>query len=129
MSTKSKYCDLDFGFFSNPVTNDVSKKLDDNAIKQSIYNLIMLRKFESPFHPEISSQVYDSLFETVNPLTIQMLKRAITYTLENFEPRIELISVNVKDQNITNTLIVEINYQIIATQQTSSYSFSIQRTR
>lgn len=123
------YTDLDFSMFRNPVTDDVAKKLDDNAIKQSLKNLILLRKFESPFHPEICSQVTDSLFETFTPLTKSVLERAITYTIENFEHRVDLISVDVTDDSIHNAIVVTIRYQIIANGVQSSYSFAINRTR
>lgn len=123
------YSDLDFTMFRNPVTDDVAKKLDDNAIKQALKNLILLRKFDSPFHPEICSQVTDSLFENITPVSIAVLKRAITYTIENFEPRVRIITVNVQDNSITNTLTIDIVYEIIATGVTSSYTFTIVRSR
>lgn len=123
------YSDLDFNFYRNPVTDDVAKKLDDNAIKQSIKNLILMRRFESPFHPEIYSQITDSLFDTVTPVSIAMMKRAITYTIENFEPRVSLLSVNIQDNTLTNSITIDIVYQIIATGATSNYSFTVVRTR
>lgn len=123
------YSDLDFGFYKNPVTDDVAKKNDDNAIKQSLKNLILLRRFDSPFHPEVCSQVNDSLFENFTNLTAIVLKRAITYTIENFEPRVVLNDVNVVDDDTHNLIRIMINYTIIATGQTSNYSFEINKTR
>lgn len=126
---KGTYSDLDFSFYRNPVTDDVAKKLDDNAIKQSLKNLILMRKFDSPFHPEICSQVTDSLFEQITPVTVAVIKRAITYTVENFEPRVRLLDVDVQDNSVINLITITIIYEIIATGATTSYSFSISRTR
>ena len=123
------YSDLDFGFYMNPVTNDVAKKLDDNAIKQSLKNLILMKKFDSPFHPEICSQITDSLFENITPVMIAAIKRAITYTVENFEPRVSLTTVDVQADPDHNALYVTLNYQIVASGTQSSYSFTINRTR
>ena len=123
------YSDLDFGFYMNPVTNDVAKKLDDNAIKQSLKNLILMKKFDSPFHPEICSQITDSLFENITPVMIAAIKRAITYTVENFEPRVSLTAVDVQADPDHNALYVTLNYQIVASGTQSSYSFTINRTR
>lgn len=123
------YSDLDFGFYMNPVTDDVAKKLDDNAIKQSLKNLILMKKFDSPFHPEICSQITDSLFENITPVMIAAIKRAITYTVENFEPRVNLTTVDVQADPDHNALYVTLNYQIVASGTQSSYSFTINRTR
>lgn len=123
------YSDLDFGFYMNPVTDDVAKKLDDNAIKQSLKNLILMKKFDSPFHPEICSQITDSLFENITPVMIAAIKRAITYTVENFEPRVNLTTVDVQPDPDHNALYVTLNYQIVASGTQSSYSFTINRTR
>lgn len=123
------YSDLDFGFYMNPVTDDVAKKLDDNAIKQSLKNLILMKKFDSPFHPEICSQITDSLFENITPVMIAAIKRAITYTVENFEPRVNLTTVDVHADPDHNALNVTLNYQIVASGIQSSYSFTINRTR
>lgn len=128
-TNKGIYSDLDFMFYRNPITDDVAKKLDDNAIKQSLKNLVLLRKFDSPFHPEICSQIVDSLFENITPMSLAIIKRAITYTIENFEPRVRLLSVDIADMINSNTLQITIVYEIIATGITSSYSFTINRTR
>ena len=130
MGSKHQYVDIDFNFFANPVSDDVSKKVDSNAIKQSLYNLIMMRRFDCPFHPEVNSQIYDSLFEIINPMTVGVIKRAITYTIQNFEPRVELISVDVSDSRRDENLVeITITYAVRSTGQTDSYSFTINRTR
>lgn len=123
------YSDLDFNFYKNPITDDVAKKNDDNAIKQSLKNLILLRKFDCPFHPEVCSQVTDSLFENFNGMTAAVLKRAITYTVENFEPRVNLIAVDIQDDVDHNALNVTIRYQIVASGAQSVYTFTLNRTR
>lgn len=123
------YSDLDFGFFRNPITDDVAKKNDDNAIKQSLKNLILMHRFDCPFHPEVCSQITDSLFENYTSLTTSILKRAITYTIENFEPRVELIGVDVIDNIDNNAIDITIRYQIVASGKQSSYTFTINRTR
>ena len=36
------FSDLDLNFIANPVTGDVYKKFDENAIKASIKNLVLM---------------------------------------------------------------------------------------
>ena len=128
-SSTRRYVDLDFGFHANPVTDDVSKKVDDDAIKQSLKNLILMRRYDCPFHPEVCSQVQDSLFEIITPLTASTIRRAITYTIENFEPRVIVNDVVVEDDSIRNRVNITIDYTIKATGETSSYFFAVNRNR
>ena len=49
------YKDLNLFFTPNPVTKDVSKVTDVQAIKRSVRNLVLLNPGEKPFHPEIGT--------------------------------------------------------------------------
>jgi phage baseplate assembly protein W len=133
MATKDfTFSDIDMNFRakSNPQgKGDIYKKYDENAIKQSLKNLILTRHYEKPFHPEIGSQVYGLLFEPFSPLLGNMIERAIINTIENFEPRVKLLSVDVLLQPDNNTVGVEIYFKIINTQKPLSVNLTLSRTR
>ena len=84
------YSDIDMDFNVNAVTGDIGKKLDVNAVKQSLKNLILTQPFEKPFHPEIGSQVYGLLFEPLDPLTAETMATVIGNIVDNWEPRVRL---------------------------------------
>lgn len=123
------FSDLDLNFIANPVTGDVSMKYDDNAIKQSIKNLVMTNHYEKPFHPEIGSQVSALLFEPYSPLTQAMLQRSIINTVENFEPRVVLLSVDVSLSPDDHKVFVSIVFRIINTERPITVDFTLIRTR
>ena len=56
------FTDLDLNFTAHPVNKDVATKYDEQAIKQSVRNLILTKNFERPFHSEIGCQVRGMLF-------------------------------------------------------------------
>ena len=58
-----RYRDIDLNFGRNPVTNDIAKVEDVNAVKRSVRNLIQTNFYERPFHPELGSGIRDLLFE------------------------------------------------------------------
>lgn len=89
------YLDLDLDFIRKPGTGDISKKVAEEAIKRSIRNLVLTNHYERPFRSFIGSNVQKLLFENLEPLTANMLIRAITEVIENFEPRANLIDVQV----------------------------------
>lgn len=123
------YTDLDLNFIANPATGDISKKYDENAIKQSVKNLVMTRHYERPFHPEIGSQVMGLLFENDSPMLQATLQRAIIYTIENFEPRVKLINVQVNMNPDNNSVYVSITFKIVNTERPITVDFTLQRTR
>lgn len=123
------FTDLDLNFIANPVTGDVSRKYDENAIKQSIKNLVMTNHYEKPFHPEIGSQVMALLFEPASPFLQVTLQRAIVNTITNFEPRVRILSVDVELSPDTNTAYVSVNFRITNTEKPLTVDFTLQRTR
>ena len=56
-----QFVDLDLNFKRNPITNDVVSKKGQNAIKQSIKNLVLTRIGEKLFNPIVGSYVYNLL--------------------------------------------------------------------
>ena len=123
------YSDIDFNFTVHPVTKDISRKFDDNAIKQSIKNLLLTRNFERPFHSEIGSPIRQLLFEPVGPMFIAMLERAIIDVINNFEPRVQVLDVQVNDEIDSNAVYVTLEYKIVNTERPVTLEFALERTR
>ena len=90
------YKDIDLSFTANALTGDIGKKLDVNAVKQSMKNLLFIHPFERKFHPEIGSPLNKMLFENMAPGTEKVLQKIIQQLLENFEPRVRMESIIVK---------------------------------
>lgn len=89
----TQFRDLDIKFGRNPSTNDVIIKTGDNAVKQSIKNLILTDFYERPFRPGIGAGVKQLLFEPSDFITERILEEKIIEAIVNFEPRAELLGV------------------------------------
>ena len=123
------FSDLDFNFTKHPATLDVSMKYDEEAIKASVRNLVLTQNYERPFHSEIGSQIRGLLFEPATPMLNVMLKRVITDTINNFEPRVRLMEIQVvlsPDENLVN---VSIYFTIINTTRPLQVDLILTRTR
>ena len=98
-SSRSSYIykDLNIFFTKHPLTSDVSKVTDVQAIKRSVRSLILTNKGERLFHPEIGGNVKGSLFENFTPITEIELQSAITHVISAYEPRVILEDVIVND--------------------------------
>ena len=94
LSTNVKnWSDLDLDFQAHPITKDIVRKKDIEAVKRSVKNLILTNRYERPFHPEIGSSIIDMLFEPVSPTTGVVLKQRILEVLENYEPRARVTEI------------------------------------
>lgn len=123
------FSDLDFNFTKHPVTNDVAMKYDEEAIKQAVKNLVLTRNYERPFHSEIGSQIRGLLFENASPMTVMLLKRAISDTIINFEPRVRLLDVMVRYTPDQNAISATIEFAIVNTTRPITISLTLKRTR
>lgn len=121
--------DLDLNFTPHPVTKDIVRKFDENAIKQSIKNLILTRNYEKPFHSEIGSPIRALMFDLVTPLTAITVKRAIIDVINNFEPRVELMEVEPVISPDNNALYVSIVFKIRNTERPVTLDLLLERTR
>ena len=130
MSRASRtFTDVDFNFFSHPRTKDVTTRSDEEAIKQSVRNLILTRNYERPFRSYLGSQVNQLLFEPMSPLLTTMLERAISDVINNFEPRVVLLGVDVSYSPENNSMYVTITFRIKNTTVPVTVNLVLERTR
>ena len=123
------FSDLDFNFTAHPVTGDIVRRFDESAIKNSLKNLILTSNYERPFHSEIGSPIKRLLFEPATPMLQVMLQKAISDTVNNFEPRVELLNVDVVVSEDTYEVYVTIEFQIVNTTQPLTLDLTLERTR
>ena len=123
------FSDIDMAFLANPVSKDIYKKYDENAIKQSIKNLILTKNFERPFRSDIGSQISSLLFEPITPVLRATIKKTITNTIVSYEPRVNLLSVEVLLSPDNNGVYVTIVFSIVNTSTPISVDLFLERTR
>ena len=108
-----QYRDLDLFFGRKPVSGDVNILTDIINIKRAVRNLVLTNIYEKPFHPEIGSGVRDMLFENMTPLTSIILSKKVEEVIENFEPRVRLMSVSARPDLDRNIYEMTIEFFII----------------
>ena len=123
------YVALDLDFTRHPVTNDVVKITDVDAVKRSVRNLINTQFYERPFHPELGCGVRDMLFENYTPMTGIFMRRKIEEVLRNYEPRANLSSIQVNEQMDRNAIDVVVNFYVLNLPNPVSVTTTLQRIR
>ena len=123
------YVDLDLDFTRHPVTNDVVKIENVDAVKRSVRNLINTQFYERPFHPELGCGVRDLLFENFTPMTGIFIRRKIEEVLTNYEPRASISSIGVNQQPDRNGIDVVVNFYVLNLPNPVSVTTTLQRIR
>ena len=130
MATTLSFKDINITFKKHPVTDDLVVSRDASAIKQAIVNLLLTNKGERPFNPSYGSDVREYLFEPLDYGTAAQVKLSIETTLTEFEPRIQILSLDVWPNFNDNAFSVEMTYQIIGSNNPpTAVEFLLERTR
>ena len=90
-------------------------------------NLVQTSPGEKLFRPEIGSGVRELLFEPMDPMVADAIQDDIINTVGQFEPRIELLEVDVNDLPGDNAFNVTINYRIVGVPLVETVAFVLQR--
>ena len=123
------YKDLDVTFTAHPETQDVLKKIDNNSIKQALKLLLFTNIGERLFQPDVGSKIYGLLFEPIDPITTEVLKRSIENTIETYEPRVLLEGVDVVPNYDENSYEVSIYFSVLGINQPTSLTVTLERLR
>ena len=122
--------DISLSFTPHPVTKDLTILKNENAIKKSVRNLVQTIPTERFFNSAIGSEVRDSLFEFVDFGTASVIQNQIQIALENFEPRVDNLQVNVEPRPDQNEFEVNVLFDIIGQEfPTQDFSFILQAAR
>ena len=122
--------DISMSFGSNPLTDDLIALKNENAISRSVRNIVMTLPGEKPFAPNFGSRVSALLFENMDEITSSLIVDEIRTSIDNYEPRVELQSVDVFPDFEGNSYDVTIIYDIIGVDiPPQQLQFALEATR
>ncbi len=113
MAATLSFKDININFKKHPVTDDLVVSRDASAIKQAIVNLLLTNKGERPFNPDYGSNIRSYLFEPLDYGTAAQVEMSITGTLAEFEPRINVLSIETYPNYDNNSFDVDMTYVIV----------------
>ena len=100
-------------FTKHPVTKDVTRKTNVEAVKRSVRNIIRTNMYEKHFHPEIDGGVTRHLFGLSTPHMKHDIELAVRNCLKNFESRVKVDDVRVSGDLDKNGINVSIIFTVV----------------
>lgn len=113
MPKQEIFSDLDLAFIPHPITGNVGKKANREAVRQSVKSLVLTDYFERPFKSDIGCSIRYFLFELFTPPVKQQMERAIREVIKNYEPRADVFEVLVEERPEVNALTVSVAFMIL----------------
>ena len=122
--------DISLSFQPHPVTGDLPVLKNERAINKSVKNIVQTIPGEKFFNSDFGSEVRGQLFELVDFGSADLISQQILLSLQNFEPRIERVEVEVNPLPDRNQFDVTVIYDIIGQEfPRQTYNFILEATR
>ncbi len=108
-----QFKDISLSLQVNPLNYDLIDIKNETAISRSIQNLVFTIPGEKFFNQNLGSRISNSLFDNIDDVSASIIQDEIKNTIENYEPRVDLISVDVSPNYDNNEFNVTVRYYII----------------
>jgi hypothetical protein len=101
----------------------------EESVRQSIWVILGTAKGERVMRPDFGCGIYDLVFEVNSPTTAARVSHAVRDALLFFEPRIDVIDVEVRPDGDGTVMLISIDYQVRATDNVFNmvYPFYLER--
>jgi len=129
VSRKKGWADLNLKLTRHPIRKDIIPLKDDEAIKNSVKNLVLTNFFERPFQPQVGANLRGLLFEPADAITKYELSDGIKQVLVDYEPRIRVTRVGIEDESDRNAYRITVHFQIIEMDLNTEVEIVLQRLR
>ncbi len=86
----------------------------EKDVEESIYIILGTSKGERIMRPDFGCGIHDFVFSPADEFTMQSIKNHVEEALRDWEPRIDLLGVDVSPVE-TNRLIINIEYRVRST--------------
>lgn len=106
------YSDFRKDLLISPVSKDLALLKDEEAIKQSLRNLILTDPGERLMQPRLGAGIRELLFENITPGTLKLIERRVESTIESYEPRVDLIDISASSNFDDNAVQIKVRFYV-----------------
>jgi len=122
------YKDIDLTFAKKP-NNDIYKKEDAAAVKQSVKNILLTDPGEKPFRPFYGAGLGQYLFENDAGFDELEIQDTIFESISRDEPRARVLGVKVTMDPDNNSMKVRVAFKVLNTSTVEEISIDLTRLR
>jgi phage baseplate assembly protein W len=112
-----------------PFSGDLAMVTNNDAVSQSLENLILTFLRERPYDYTIGSSIQFRAFENSSDIEAELIKTAVLDCATRNEPRVSIQQVDVVLDSNRNMYSVSIYYYVINTKELQTLNVIIERNR
>jgi len=102
----------------------------EESIRQSVWIILGTAKGERVMRPDFGCGIYDLVFEVNSATTAGRVSQAVKQALLLYEPRIDVLDVQVNAAGTGEVMLISIDYEVRATNNVFNlvYPFYLERS-
>lgn len=124
-----RYSDISHNLKVHPVRGDLVRLTNEDAVKRSVRNLLLTAPGERFFQPSLGAGLSQYLFENISEDTADFIREKIIETINFFEPRANVIRVDVIVKPDDNSYAANIVFSIINNPEPIILDLILERVR
>lgn len=109
------------------LAKDIVVSEDVQAIRNSLYNIFSTKKGQKLLNPNFGSSLEQFLFENVTSTVGEMIGNNILNALESYEPRIDVLAVNVYPQPDFNQYRIQVVFSFLNFKKQSALDIFLEK--
>lgn len=123
------YSDFLADLVPHPVSKDVLRFVNEQAVIRSVKNIILTDKGERLYQPSLGSDIKRMLFEPMLPATAELISQYIQEAIQLHEPRAKVLDLAVEPDYNNNLYKVSMTFMIINKEDPVTLNITLDRVR
>lgn len=123
------YSDFLTNLNNHPVSGDVVRFVNEQAVIRAIKNLLLTDRGERLYQPSIGSSIRKMLFEPMGTATAVEIATLTRETIAAHEPRARILDIQVVPIYERNLYVVNVSILVINKQEPTNFNITLTRVR
>ena len=123
------YSDFLTDLNTHPVTRDVVRFVNEQAVVRSIKNLLLTNRGERLYQPDIGASISKMLFEPMGSATAIQIANLARETIAEHEPRAMILDIEAIPVYERNLYVINVTILVINKQEPISFDVTLTRVR
>ena len=128
-SSRDIFSDFNHTFLPHPNTGQISRKVNADAVKLAIRNLVLTNKYERLRNPSFGGNLTHYLFEPLDEDTALEIKNDIEWLIETYEPRAQVREIYCVVSADQNSVEVRIQFNVLTSKDVEDLDLTLYRVR
>lgn len=96
-------------------TGEVDLARHEDDVRQAVHIILGTARGERVMRPDFGAGLHRLVFEPLNQTTVALVRHTVEEALVTWEPRIDNVTVGVRDNGARGQLLLDIGYRVRAT--------------